>query len=144
MNNLEKICGVLDLKRSRTEREIAVLKNRLRALDMKISTLEVQKNHMNDAVFSGEISPGASIGNALRLGRWQEGVCYKVQGLQAEKKGTLDMLELEQQALKEILVKEDIIKSRAKAVRHIDEQNRLESESSTRLENWILTQTRFS
>ncbi len=143
MNNLEKICDVLGLKRSRTEREIAVLKNRLLALDMKISTLEVRKGHMNDAVFLGEISPDDPVGDALRLGRWQEAVYYKVQGLQAEKKTILDVLRLEQQALKEILIKEDIIKARAKAARHKDEQTRLESESSTRLENWVLRPPRF-
>ncbi|MDB2438703.1 hypothetical protein N9W89_08320 [Hellea sp.] len=140
MDSLAKICEVMALKRSRAEREITQSKKRLLALDNQLQALTEKISGLCTQVSSGVISDDP-IGDAIILEQWRDITLGNMQKIQAQQKDIRAQLDMEKQMLKEILVKEDILKTDMKVKRRAHEQDLLEGESSARLENWIVSQS---
>lgn len=136
MESLAKIHQVLTLKRSSLERDIAVLEAYIRSYETQIKHLENQKRDMVIAVMkSSDLE--ASVNDALVLQKWEGGVRVKIENLQQQIDEKIQELLVPQQALKEILVKQDVIKMQWDAARKTAHDAWQEAESETRLEGWV-------
>lgn len=140
MSKLEKIHEVLAMKRSLAERDVAATTIVLQSMDCKIDAMEASLSEKSQAFLSG-ISADSSVGNAVMLEKWRNMTLGKIKSLQEEKKVIVDKLNVEKELLKKSIIKEDFVNNSLKAKFRAQEDEYQETQSSSRLENWILSRS---
>ncbi|MEP6342151.1 MAG: hypothetical protein ABJ275_02465 [Maricaulaceae bacterium] len=140
MSKLEKIHEVLAMKRSLAERDVAATTIVLQSIDHKIKAMEASLSEKSQAFFSG-VSTDKEIGDAVMLEKWRNMTQGKISSLQEEKKAIADKLNVEKELLKKSIIKEDVINNSLKAKLRAQEDEYQENQSSSRLENWILSRS---
>jgi len=138
MDKLAKICEVLALKRSRAEQKVAESEILLKALDKHVAAMEIKISNISANVLSGA-ALGDPIREAITLEKWRDMTLADIRTLNIQRKDIINRLSADKERLKETLIKEDIVNNQLKAKRRSHEQSRLESESSARLENWVVS-----
>ena len=138
MDKLVKICEVLALKRSRAEQKVAESEILLKALDKHVAAMEIKISNISANVLSGA-GLGDPIREAITLEKWRDMTLADIRTLNIQRKDIINRLSADKERLKETLIKEDIVNNQLKAKRRAHEQSRLESESSARLENWVVS-----
>jgi|GEM_PF-4254219 len=136
MDKLEKIIKTLKLQRAHIESEIVSRNSRLKSLTDQIEQWESRKTMMGQAVFSGNLSDDL-VGNAVTLEKWHEVIAMRTRLVHNQTEQIYEELRPLKRALKELIVKEDILTSRLNTHLKTERKSRLEHEASTRLENWV-------
>lgn len=140
MSKLEKIHEVLAMKRSLAERDVAATTIVLQRIDRKIKAMEASLSEKSQAFLLG-VSADSSIGDAVMLEKWRNMTLGKIKSLQEEKKAIVDKLNVEKELLKKSIIKEDVVNNSLKAKLRAQEDEYQETQSSSRLENWILSRS---
>ena len=140
MSKLAKIHEVLAMKRSLAERDVAATSIVLQTIDGKIKAMEATLLEKSQAFHSG-VSSDNSTGNAVMLEKWRDMTLGRLSSLQEEKKATVDKLNIEKEQLKKSIIKEDFVRNNLNAKLRAQEDEYQETQSSSRLENWILSRS---
>lgn len=138
MESLRKICRVLELQRANLEREIAVIESHIRAIDKQLEGISSRKTQMTQAVLSGEVSENI-VQDATVLSAWVKGQTIKAAGLTESKKLLQKSKAPKTRALKEIIVKEDVLRKQLEILEKEAYDEWVDSQASERLETWVNT-----
>lgn len=138
MEALRKICRVLELQRANIEREIAVIESNIRAIDQQIKAIAEKKVQLTQSVFSGDVS-GNIVQDAVILAQWANGQDVKTTGLHQRKKDLIAAKAPKTLALKEIIVKEDVLSKKLELMEKEAYDEWVDTQASERLETWVST-----
>lgn len=136
MDDLAKIYNVLKLKRTRLEHDVAGINAAIRVLEDKTKALRQGKQDMTDAVFSGQVSDNVA-GDIITLGKWTAAVDAKINSIATQRAERETDLSAVKQTLKEIIVKQDIIKQKLDKAQTTAFNDWQDAEAETRLEGWV-------
>ena len=100
--------------------------------------LETRKREMTNSVFGGDSSVNIAT-DIVALEKWKQNTDKKIEGILAWKQKEEAALLAQKQTLKEILVKQDIIKTQLEASRKSAAEEQQDANAETRLEGWVTT-----
>lgn len=136
MERLEKIHQVLNLKRSNLERDVAASQAVIRKIEAQITAFKLEKQSMTQTVFDGQLSDNIAR-DMLALQKWIQNIDSQTDALRAQKTEAEAELAARKQALKEILVKQDVIKVQLDSSRKAAFEAVQDADSESRLEGWV-------
>jgi len=136
MANLKDILEILDLKKARLEKDVAELVRLQKTITDKISQLDADKRRMASNLNLGTLLD-ANINDNVVFERWCHGMAQKKNILARQKVDIDSAVQLMKTKLKTNFVQEDMISTHLRLQETIDEDRRVETQSSTQLELWV-------